>query len=217
VRKEPAPAALPDGATAKFAAFEALVQRWNARANLVARGDIPHLRERHTADSLALLPWVTGRLADVGSGAGLPGIPLAIARPGVPVVLIERSTRKCAFLQHVVIELDLPNVDVVAQDIRGYEASSAFDIVTVRAVAPPRQAWALVRHLLKSGASALLQSRERLQSPVFDAGWIADEAPVDRGWVTEVRCVQGMTPRGRPPLSDLHPGSTDGTQSNDEE
>lgn len=190
VREEPAPAALPDGATAKLAAFEALVQRWNARANLVARGDIPHLRERHTADSLALLPWVTGRLADVGSGAGLPGIPLAIARPSAPVVLVERSTRKCAFLQHVVIELDLPNVEVVAQDIRRYETSSAFDTVTVRAVAPPRQAWALVRHLLKGGASALLQSRERLQSPVFDGGRVGDAAAVGRGWVTVVRACK---------------------------
>ena len=148
------------------------------------------MRERHTADSLALLPWVTGRLADVGSGAGLPGIPLAIARPSEPVVLIERGTRKCAFLQHVVIELDLPNVDVVARDIRHYEASDAFDSVTVRAVAPPRQAWTLVRHLLKDGASALLQSRERLQSPVFDGGRIGDEAAAGRGWVTVVRACK---------------------------
>ncbi|MCY3811987.1 MAG: 16S rRNA (guanine(527)-N(7))-methyltransferase RsmG [Gammaproteobacteria bacterium] len=187
VRKEPAPAALPDGATAKLAAFEALVQRWNARSNLVARGDIPHLRERHTADSLALSPWVTGRLADVGAGAGLPGIPLAIARPNVPVVLIERSTRKCAFLRHAVIELDLANVDVVARDVRHYTAPGAFDIITIRAVAPPLKAWNLVRHLLKPGGSVLLQSRERLGSPIFDGGEIVDEAAVGRGWVTAVR------------------------------
>lgn len=190
MREEPPPAALPDGAIAKLAAFEALISRWNARSNLIARGDIPYLRERHIADSLALLPWVTDRLADVGSGAGLPGIPLAIARPSTPVVLIERSTRKCAFLRHAVMELELPNVDVVPQDIRRYETSSAFDTVTVRAVAPPRQAWTLVRHLLKDGASALLQSRERLQSPVFDGGRIGDEAAVGRGWVTVVRACK---------------------------
>lgn len=187
MRKERRAADLSDGATAKLAAFEALVQRWNARGSLVARGDIPHLRERHTADSLALLPWVTGRLADVGSGAGLPGIPLAIARPNVPVVLIERSTRKCAFLQHAVIELDLPNVDVVAQDARHYAEPSAFDTVTVRAVAPPLNAWNLVRHLLQPGGSALLQSRERLGQPTFNGGEMVDEAAVGRGWVTAVR------------------------------
>ena len=187
MRKEPGAANLSARATAKLAAFEALVQRWNARGNLVARGDIPHLRERHTADSLALLPWVTGRLADVGSGAGLPGLPLAIARPNVPVVLIERSTRKCAFLHHAVIELDLPNVDVVARDVGDWTESSAFDTVTVRAVAPPLNAWNLVRHLLQPGGSVLLQSRERLGTRLFDGGEMVDEAAVGRGWVTAVR------------------------------
>ena len=190
MRKEPAPAALPDGATEKLAAFEALVQRWNARANLIARGDVPHLRERHIADSLALLPWVVGRLADVGSGAGLPGMPLAIARPSVPVVLIERSTRKCAFLQHAVMELELRNVDVVALDARHWAESSAFDTVTIRAVAPPLKAWNLGRHLLEPGGSVLLQSRERLGSPMFDGGEIVDEATVGRGCVTAVRLAR---------------------------
>lgn len=191
MRGEPAPGALPDGATAKLAAFEALVSRWNARASLIARGDIPHLRERHTADSLALLPWVTGRVVDVGSGAGLPGIPLAIARPRVPVVLIERSTRKCAFLQHAVIELELRNVDVVAGDARHYAAPEAFDTVTIRAVAPPSKAWDLVRHLLEPGGSVLLQSRERLGTLMFDGGEIVDEAAAGRGWVTAVRLACG--------------------------
>ena len=189
MRKEPGAADLSDGATAKLAAFEALVRRWNARGSLVARGDIPHLRERHTADSLALLPWITGRLADVGSGAGLPGIPLAIARPSAPVVLIERSTRKCAFLQHAVIELELPNVDVVARDAGHYAAPEAFDTITIRAVAPPSKAWDLVRRLLEPCGSVLLQSRERLGPPMFDGGEIVDEAVAGRGWVTAVRLV----------------------------
>ena len=187
MRDERASVALPDGASAKLAAFEALIQRWNARSSLVARGDIAHLGERHTADSLALLPWVAGRLADVGAGAGLPGIPLAIARPGVPVVLIERSTRKCAFLRHAVVELDLPNVDVEACDASQYLEPDAFDTVTVRAVAPPAQAWNLVRHLLKPGGSTLLQSVNRLASSIFDGGEVVDEAVAGRGWVTVVR------------------------------
>ena len=194
---ERASVALPDGAVAKLAAFEALIQRWNARSNLVARRDIPRLRERHTTDSLALLPWVVGRLADVGAGAGLPGIPLAIARPGMPVVLIERSTRKCAFLRHAVVELDLSNVDVEACDVRSYAAPDAFDTVTVRAVAPPAQAWDLVRHLLKPGGSALLQSGNRLASSVFDGGEIVDEAAAGRGWVTVVRGTRTSTSASR--------------------
>ncbi len=193
MRDERASVALPDGAAAKLAAFEALIQRWNARSNLVARGDIAHLRERHTADSLALLPWVAGRLADVGAGAGLPGIPLAIARPGVPVVLIERSMRKCAFLRHAVVELDLPNVDVEACGASQYPEPDAFDTVTVRAVAPPAQAWELVRHLLKPGGSALLQSGDRLAPSMFDGGEIVDEAAAGRGRVTVVRGTRTST------------------------
>ena len=180
---------LPDGAADRLAAFEALIRRWNRRAGLVARGDLPRLRERHVDDSLALLPWVDGRLADVGAGAGLPGVPLAIARPETPVVLIERSVRKCAFLRHAVIELDLANVDVAACDVRDY-GDASFDTVTVRAVAPPAQAWTLVRHLLNPGGSVLLQSREKLHSPLFDGGRTADEVAVGRGWVTVVQLAR---------------------------
>ena len=197
MRDERASVALPDGAAEKLAAFEALIQRWNARSHLVARGDIAYLRERHTTDSLALLPWVAGRLADVGAGAGLPGIPIAIARPGIPVVLIERSTRKCAFLRHAAVELDLSNVDVEACDARGYAAPEAFDTVTVRAVAPPAQAWDLARHLLKPGGSALLQSGDRLAPSMFDGGEIVDEAAAGRGWVTVVRGARTSTSASR--------------------
>ena len=198
MRDERASVALPDGASEKLAAFEALIQRWNARSNLVARGDIAYLRERHTADSLALLPWIAGRLADVGAGAGLPGIPFAIARPGVPVVLIERSTRKCAFLRHAAVELDLPNVEVEARDASRYAVPDAFDTVTVRAVAPPAQAWDLVRHLLKPSGSALLQSGSRLAPSMFDGGEIVDEGAAGHGWVTVVRGTRTSTsaPRG---------------------
>ena len=186
MRKTP----LPDGAEHKLRAFEALIRRWNQRSRLVARGDIARLRERHTADSLTLLPWVDGRLADVGSGAGFPGVPIAIARPDDAVVLIERSTRKCAFLRQAVIELNLANVEVVAEDVRDYAASKSFDTVTVRAVAPPLQAWTLVRPLLAAAGTALLQSRERLRSPTFENGEVVDEAGVARGWVTVVRPSQ---------------------------
>ena len=197
VRDERASVALPDGAAEKLAAFEALIQRWNARCHLVARGDIAYLRERHTVDSLALLPWVAGLLADVGAGAGLPGIPIAIVRPGVPVVLIERSMRKCAFLRHAVVELDLSNVEVEARDASRYAVPDAFDTVTVRAVAPPAQAWDLVRHLLNPSGSALLQSGSRLAPSMFDGGEIVDEGAAGRGWVTVVRGTRTATSASR--------------------
>ena len=174
----------------KLSAFEALIRRWNVRGNLVSRGDLHRLRERHTEDSLSLLPWVRGRLADVGSGAGFPGIPLAIARPDMPVVLIERSTGKSLFLRQAAIDLDLANVEVVAQDVAEFEPDALFDTITARAVLPPDQAWALVRRLLAPEGSVLFQSREQLGGTLFGDGDIREVAGAEPAWVT----VVGGTP-----------------------
>ncbi len=178
--------ALGAQAAERLAAFEALVRRWNRRVNLVSRHDIHRLRERHTGDSLALLPLCRGRLADVGSGAGFPGVPLAIARPGMAVVLIERSLRKSRFLRHAAMELDLGNVEVVLADAADYAPDALFDTVTVRAVAPPTRAWTLVRHLLAQGGAALLQSREPPAAATFERGRIRYLAEYAAGAVATV-------------------------------
>ena len=170
----------------RLAAFEALVQRWNRRGGLVSRTDLPRLRERHTGDSLALLPLCRGRLADVGSGGGFPGIPLAIAQPAMPVTLIERSLRKSRFLRHAAMELGLENVEVVLADIDDYRPEIPFDTVTVRAVAPPPRAWALVRHLLAPDGAALLQSHGTLGDQTFDGGAIRAAKSRGGAWVTVV-------------------------------
>ena len=112
---------------AKLDAFEAILRRWSARYNLVSRRDAKRLRTRHVLDSLALLPWWSGTLADVGSGAGFPGVPLAVARPAARVVLVERSERKGLFLRHVAMELRLSNVEVVIADASRYRPATLFD------------------------------------------------------------------------------------------
>ena len=178
---------LPAGAEEKLAAFESLVARWNRYGRLVARGDVAQLRHRHTEDSLRLLPWVTGRLADIGAGAGFPSIPLAIATPQRPVVLIERSVRKCRFLRQVVIDLALSNVEVFDRDVRELSIGNVFDSVTARAVAPPVEVWPLVRRLLKPSGRAILQSGARLAEPSFDGGEVVDTATTGRGWITVVQ------------------------------
>ena len=178
---------------AKLAAFEALLRRWNTRCNLVSRGDLARLRERHVQDSLALLPWWSGTLADVGSGAGFPGVPLAIARPDAQVVLIERRQRKGAFLRQVAIDLDLGNVEVVVADASRYRPPVLFDTVAVRAVAKPAVAWPLARHLLAAKGRAIFQSGEPLTEATFQSasgkggnGAIRVSSRAGVGWVTVV-------------------------------
>ncbi len=180
-----------DDVAARLAAFEALIRRWNGRCGLVSRRDAGRLRERHVLDSLALLPWWSGTLADVGTGAGLPGVPLAIARPEAPVVLIERSQRKCRFLRHVVMDLGLDNVEVCALDVADYRPAELFDTVTARAVAPPAAAWALVRDLLATRGRALFQSHARLDPALFEAGEIDGVGTAGSTWMTAVRAVSG--------------------------
>ena len=174
-------------AVTRIAAFEALIRRWNARHGLVSRRDAERLRERHVMDSLALLPWWSGSLADVGSGAGFPGVPLAIARPRSRVVLIERSLRKSRFLRQVAIDLQLRHVEVVALDAAQYRGAAWFDTVVARAVAPPSAAWQLIRGLLAPGAGvALLQSRTPLSAALFEGGEIRQAKRAGTGWVTVV-------------------------------
>lgn len=169
-----------------LARYAALVRKWGAAHNLVGRNDLPRLEERHVLDSLALLPWCGSRLADVGSGAGFPGVPLAVARPGMKVVLIERSAFKGRFLRQVAIELALANVEVRIADARDVEAGG-FDTVTARAVAPPPLAWALARRLLDPGGQALLQLRRRPEPADFAGGEVVESARCGRGHVTVVR------------------------------
>ena len=180
--------------------YERLIRRWNPRGNLVSRRDLDRLRDRHVLDSLGLLPWWRGSLADVGSGAGFPGIPLAIARPESPVTLVERSERKARFLQQVVIELALGNVEVIEADVGQPLASGSltgrvFGTVTARAVAPPAVSWRLLRGLLAPTGVALLQSGAPLEASLFGGGEIRACERAGKTWVTVVEVAASAEKR----------------------
>jgi len=114
-----------------------LLAKWNEKLNLVGAGKPAHWAMRHTLDSLAVATWVAegALVADVGSGAGFPGLPCAIARPGARFVLIEPRKNRAAFLQNAVSACSLRNVTVQAK--RAENIQQEFDLVLGRAVAEP--------------------------------------------------------------------------------
>ena len=111
-----------------------LLQRWNKTFNLTAIRDPQQMVSRQLLDSLSILPWITGaRVLDVGSGAGLPGIPLAIARPEQQFVLLDAKGKKTRFIQHAITQLALANVVVEQTRVETYQPAAGFHTITARA------------------------------------------------------------------------------------
>lgn len=144
-------------------AYAALVRRWAPRINLIAPGDLERFSERHIEDSLKALVLVKeapeGPAIDVGSGAGLPGVPLAIADPTRPWRLLEPRTKRAAFLEEVARELglDLEVVRLTAQQAANDRTfAAAHAVATARALAPPEEAAALLRPLLAPGGIGIV-------------------------------------------------------------
>jgi 16S rRNA (guanine527-N7)-methyltransferase len=134
----------------RLSRYEAMLRERAVPVGLVARSDRDRLVERHIGDSLRALPALPdgpAAVADLGSGAGLPGIPIAIARPDLDFALIESRSRKAAFLEWVVDGLGLPNVRVVHARIE--DVNDRFAACLARALAEPVAAWRLALCVLR--------------------------------------------------------------------
>ena len=134
-------------------AYQTMLLRWNSTFNLVSRQDTQRLLHRHVLDALQLLPYLLGRhVLDIGTGAGLPGMVLAIARPDLEFTLLDRAARKVRFLVQARAELGLHNVTTVCADALNWRSPCPFDTVTVRAVATGANLQAMVLpHLAPHG------------------------------------------------------------------
>ena len=118
----------------KLLDYVALIAKWNRVYNLTAVRDPAEMVGVHILDSLAVLPHLSGRtLLDVGSGAGLPGIPLAIVRPNLEVTLLDSNQKKTSFQQQAAIELSLANVRAVNARVENWQPEERFDVVISRA------------------------------------------------------------------------------------
>lgn len=144
--------ALPEGAQEKLLAYLELLAKWNKTYNLTAIRDPEKMISHHLLDSLAVLPHLpAGPLADVGSGGGLPGIPLAIAEPARRVTLNDANHKKAAFLQQAVIELKLTNADVHVGRVQAWRPAQRFACVITRGFAELADFISACRHLLAPG------------------------------------------------------------------
>ncbi|MDR3444037.1 MULTISPECIES: 16S rRNA (guanine(527)-N(7))-methyltransferase RsmG [unclassified Dyella] len=138
---------LPAGAVERLLDYQALLARWNATYNLTAVRDPGEMVSRHLVDSLAVLPYVQGQtLADLGTGPGLPGIPLAIAAPERQVLLVDSNGKKVRFLREAIRSLKLENVRAVQSRVE--EVEGQFDCITARAFASLEDMLAWGGHLL---------------------------------------------------------------------
>lgn len=155
--------------------YLSLLDRWGRAMNLTAVRDPVEMVRLHLLDSLAVLPWVRGPVADVGSGAGLPGIPLAIALPGVRFTLIEAIGKKAAFQRQSVAELGLGNVEVVQARAENYRPQSGFATVTSRAFAALPDFVRVAGHLCAPEGRLLAMKGRRPDEEIaaLPPGWTA--------------------------------------------
>lgn len=150
---------LPDEVKRKLLAYVDLLLKWNRTYNLTAIREPERMVSHHLLDSLAVLPHLPeGSLVDVGSGGGLPGIPIAIVQPYRRVTLNDSNQKKGAFLQQAAIELRLANVDVHVGRAEEWRPAELFDGAISRAFAELSDFIAACRHLVKpSGFFAALK------------------------------------------------------------
>jgi 16S rRNA (guanine527-N7)-methyltransferase len=133
-----------------------LLEKWNRVYNLTAIRERDRMVTHHLLDSLAVLPYVKGpRVLDVGSGAGLPGVPLALANLALHVTLLESNHKKAAFLRQAVADLALANAAVETQRVESWETPAQFDTIVSRAFAELGQFVAWTGRLLAAGGTLL--------------------------------------------------------------
>jgi 16S rRNA (guanine527-N7)-methyltransferase len=176
--------------------FVALLLRWNAVYNLTGVRGADEVVDRHLVESFALRAHIEGtNVADVGSGGGLPGVPLAIAEPQRAFTLIESRAKRVRFLRHIVGELKLANTVVAHSRAEDLQVERPFDTVLARAVAPPAELLGVCRHLTAPGSILLMLTAGHLQdafrglAPDFVMRPVAKEGPTLRSSIVKLERI----------------------------
>ena len=132
--------------------YIALIEKWNRVYNLTAIREPEKMVSHHLLDSLAVAPHLRARrLLDVGSGAGLPGIPLALVSPDTQVTLLDSNHKKAAFLSQAIMELKLKNAAICNERVESWQTQNRFDAIISRAFSDMGEFVRITRHLLAPG------------------------------------------------------------------
>lgn len=168
---------LDPGQIAALLAYLDLLRRWNRAYNLTAVRDPRDMVTRHLLDSLSVLPWVpAGRLLDAGTGAGLPGVPLAIARPELHVTLLDSAGKKVRFLNQVRRELDLRNIEPVQARLEDYAEEAPFAAIVSRAFASLADFARAARRLATGAVLLAMKGRHPAAELGELPGWVRVDA-----------------------------------------
>lgn len=188
---------LADHQIEQLLAFIALIEKWNKAYNLTAIRDKHAMVSLHLLDSLAIVPHLSGqRHIDIGTGAGLPGIPLAICYPDYAFTLLDSNAKKTRFVQQAVLELKLRNVQVCHSRVENYRAEPGFDTVITRAFAELSAIVEMTAHLLNSNG-VLLAMKGQLPDEPLSQG-ICTHVPITVPGIDAARCLVKVAGLSRP-------------------
>ena len=172
----------------RLLAYLGLLLKWNAAYNLTAIREPEEMVSRQLLDSLSILPLIRGpRVLDVGTGAGLPGVPLAIMLPDLEFTLLDTNSKKTRFVNQVKLELGLDNLSVVQQRVEEFQPENRYDTITSRAFASLGDMLQGSRHLLvEDGQWLAMKGRFPEQEvaamdPVYDVSWELLSVPGEAG------------------------------------
>ncbi|MEJ2693488.1 MAG: 16S rRNA (guanine(527)-N(7))-methyltransferase RsmG [Candidatus Thiodiazotropha sp.] len=181
--------------------FLALLVKWNRAYNLTAVRQPMEMVGRHLLDSLAVVPHLRGgRCLDIGTGPGLPGIPLAIMCPERAYVLLDSNGKKTRFVRQAVLELGLGNVAVQQQRVEAYRSDEGFDTLIARAFSSLPRIIEMTSHLRRPGSLLLAMKAEKVEQELkaLGPGVASRVIPLRVPFIEGERCLIEVSHGGDP-------------------
>jgi 16S rRNA (guanine527-N7)-methyltransferase len=183
------------GLSSRLLAFLDLLSKWNKVYNLTAIRDPEAMITHHLLDSLSVSTLLSGqRVLDVGTGPGLPGIPLSMAHPQRDFVLIDSSAKKTRFIRQAKLEMGLKNVDVIHERVEQFENVELFDTIVTRAYSSVERILSSSAHLLGPGGQILAMRGRMAEADEQYTGFKSRIIPVDVPGIEVDRHILMMTP-----------------------